>query len=90
VLLVSGFWRAPGSAGFDRSVSAGRPSSPDISPGPSTATIAAPPPGSLGCNTAGATAGDESAARIPSADTAASAASGPNASADPLDFRDDL
>jgi len=56
---------------------------------PSTATIAAPPPGNAGCNTAGAPAGDENAARIPSADNRASAADVAIASAgQPLDFRD--
>jgi hypothetical protein len=45
------------------------------------------PAGSSGCNTAGALAGDENAARTFSADTAASAAGVPDASADgPLDF----
>jgi len=37
----------------------------------SIATIAAPPPGIPGCNNAGVPAGDENAARILSADSAA-------------------
>jgi hypothetical protein len=52
--------------------------------------ISAPLPGSLGCNSVGLPARDESAARIPSADIAACAAAEANASADPLDFSDDL
>jgi hypothetical protein len=62
--VVSDYAPAPGSAGFARSVSACPLSSPGISAAPSTATIPAPPPRSARCNTAGATAGDESAARI--------------------------
>jgi len=63
--------------------------SPGIVAAPSTATIAAPPPGSARCNSAGALAEDESAARILSADKYASAADGAIASAGhPLDFRD--
>jgi len=62
--------------------------SPGIVAAPSTATIAAPPPGNARCNSAGGLAEDESAACIPSADNAASAAGGPIASADFLDFRD--
>ena len=89
--MVSVSGRAPGSAGFARSVSAGPPSSPDISLGLSSATISAPPYGSPRCNSAGALVGDENAARIPSADNRASAADGAIASvAQPLDFRDDL
>jgi hypothetical protein len=58
---------------------------------PSTATIAAPPLGSAHCNSAGVLAEDESAAHILSADSAASAADVPRASAgQPLDFRDGL
>jgi len=58
---------------------------------PSIATIAAPLSGTLRCHIAGAPAGDESAARILSADTGAFAAGGAIASAgQPLDFRDDL
>jgi len=52
--------------------------------------ISAPPTGSLGCNSVAVPAGDESTARILSADNAASAAGALNASADPLDFADDL
>ena len=65
--------------------------SPGISLGLYGVTISAPPPGSPRCNSAGALAGDENAARIPSGDRSASAADGAIASADqPLDFRDDL
>jgi hypothetical protein len=52
--------------------------------------ISAPPTGSLGCNSVGVPAGDESSVRSLSADNAACAADGPNASADPLDFLADL
>jgi hypothetical protein len=62
-----------------------------MSPGLSTVTIAAPPPGTLGCNIVGAPAGDESAARSLSADTGGFAAAQALASAGPpLDFRLDL
>jgi hypothetical protein len=61
--------------------------SPGIVAAPSTATIAAPPPGTPHCNSAGALAEDESAARIPSADKAAYAAAGVIALAVLLDFR---
>jgi len=89
--VVSGFWRVPGSAGFARSVSAGPVPSPGIVAAPSTATIAAPPPGSARCNSAGALAEDESAARSLSADTGVFAAGQAIASAGPpLDFQDDL
>jgi len=65
--------------------------SPGIVAAPSTATIGAPPPGSAHCNSADVLAEDESAARILSADSAASAADVPGASAgQPLDFRDGL
>jgi hypothetical protein len=50
----------------------------------------APPHGNVRCNNAGVPAGDENAARSLSADNTASAACAPNASADPLDFRNDL
>jgi len=90
-LVVSGSARAPGSAGFARSVSVGPPPSPGSVVAPSTATIAGPPSGTARCNNAGAPAGGESAARILSADNAGPVACGPIASADrPLDFRDDL
>jgi len=49
-------------------------------------TIAALPPGRLRCNTAEALAGDQSAARILSADTAACVADGPSAAARLLAF----
>jgi hypothetical protein len=52
--------------------------------------ISTPLPGSLGCNSADAPAGDESAARILSADIAACAAAEATAFADPLAFPDDL
>jgi hypothetical protein len=66
-------------------------SSPDTAAVPSTATISALPPGSARCNSGGAPAADESAARILSADNAAPVAGVPLASAVPLlDFRDDL
>jgi hypothetical protein len=42
--------RAPGNAGFDRSVSICPPSCPAISPAPSTATTPAPPAGTPRCN----------------------------------------
>jgi len=65
--------------------------SPGIVAAPSTATIAAPPPGSARCKSAGAPAGDERVLRIPSADSAAAAAGEAIASAgQPLDFRDGL
>jgi hypothetical protein len=57
---------------------------------PSTATIAAPPPGTLRCNIVDANAGDESAARSLSTDSAASAAGGPLDAADVVDFQLDL
>jgi hypothetical protein len=71
----------PGSAGFARSVSVCPPWWSGISLGPSIATIAAPHPGTLRCNTVGALAGDESAGRILSADSGASGALGVIASA---------
>src|ERR1039457_386341 len=58
--------------------------------GLSGATISVPPPGIPRRSSAGVPAVGESAPRTPSADTAASAADGAIASADPLDFRDDL
>jgi len=62
-----------------------------MSPGLSTVTIAAPPPGTLDCNIVGAPAADESAARSLSADTGVCAAGQAIASAaPPLDFRLDL
>jgi len=64
--------------------------SPGIVSAPSTATIAAPPPGSARCNSAVVPAVDESADRILSADNAAIVGGGAIAFADPLDFRDDL
>src|ERR1017187_5436722 len=78
------------ASGFDRSVAACRPWSPGIFPGPSSATTPALLPGTLRCNNAGAPAGDGNAPRTLSADSTASAADGAIASADPLDFRDDL
>jgi hypothetical protein len=57
---------------------------------PSTVTISVPLAGSPRCNNAGVLAEDESAAGILSAGNTASSAVGPIASADPLDFRDDL
>jgi hypothetical protein len=57
---------------------------------PSGAPISVPLPGSLGCNSADAPAGDESAGRSLSADNAEGAAGVPNAFADPLAFPDDL
>jgi hypothetical protein len=61
---------------LDRSVSLGPPGWSDISPAPSIATIAAPPPDTLRRNTVGALAGDESVGRILSTDSGASAALG--------------
>jgi hypothetical protein len=52
--------------------------------------ISAPPTGSLGCNSAGVPAGDENAACTLSADNVAGAAGVLNASADPLDFPEEL
>jgi hypothetical protein len=52
--------------------------------------ISAPLPGNLGCNSAAAPAGDESAVRSLSADNAEGAVGVLNASADPLDFPADL
>jgi hypothetical protein len=49
-----------------------------------------PPPGILRCNSAAASAADESAAHIPSANTGVSTAGGAIASAVTLDFRDEL
>jgi hypothetical protein len=88
--VVFGFGLAPGNAGFARSVSVGPPWSPDIALGLSSATISAPHLGSARCNSAGVLAADESVARTLSADNGGSAAGEPIASADPLDFRDDL
>jgi hypothetical protein len=64
--------------------------SPGIVAAPSTATIAAPPPGSARCNSAGVLAEDENVARSLSADTGGFAAGWAIASADPLDFRNRL
>jgi|SRR6516162_11351472 hypothetical protein len=64
----------PGSVGFARYASACPPACIDISPGPSTATIAAPPPGSGRCNTAGVLAAAESTVCILSAGSTAAAA----------------
>jgi len=90
-LVVSGCGPAPGSAGFARSVAVCPPWSPGIAAAPSTATIPALPPDSARCNSVGVLAGDESAARILSADSAACAAGVPIASAgQALDFRDGL
>src|SRR2546423_1547264 len=69
-------FRAPGSAGFGRSVSVGPPPCSDISLGLSGATISAPPPGSARCNSAAVLAADGSAARTLSADKGASVAGG--------------
>jgi len=88
--MVSGFGLAPGSAGFDHSVSVVQPPSPGIVAAPSTATSATQLPGSARRNSAGVPAGHESAAHIPSADNDALAAGGASHSADPLDFPDDL
>jgi hypothetical protein len=85
--VVSASGRAPGSAGFVRSASVGPPSSLGIVVAPSTATIAALLSGSPRCNTVAALAGGENAARIPSANTGVSAASGPTV-AGSLAFRD--
>jgi hypothetical protein len=57
---------------------------------PYAESISAPLLDSLGCSSADAPARDGIAARILSADNAASAAGALNASADPLDFADDL
>jgi len=81
---------ARGSVGFGRCVSVCRTLLSGIVVVPSGAPIFAPLPGSLGCNTADAPAGDESAVRSLSADNVAGAAGVLNASADPLDFPDDL
>jgi len=86
-VVVSGFGRAPDSAGFGRCVSPGPPLFPDIVAAPSTAPISAPPAGSFRCNSAGAPAGDESAARSLSAGNGEISASDPGASAPQhLDF----
>ena len=64
---------------------------PGISPGPSTATIAAPPLGTLRRNIVGGVAEDESAGRSLSADIGVSAAVGAVASDDhPLEFWNDV
>jgi len=84
------FYVGTDSVGFERSVAVCRPWSPGIFPAPSSVTIPAPLPDTLRCNNAGVFAEDENAARILSADTAVPAAGAPNASADLLDFRDDL
>jgi len=73
-LDLSGFAPAPDSAGFDRSSSVGPPPSPGISLALYGVTISAPPPGIPGCSSAGVPAGDESAARILSADNGVSEA----------------
>ena len=66
------------------------PLSPGSVVAPSTAPTSAQPSGTPRCNNAGAPAGDESAARILSADNTASAADTAIAVAVPLDFRDRL
>jgi len=81
---------APGSAGFGRSVSVCPPLLSGSVAVPCALPIYEPLPGSFGCNSADAPAGDESAARIPSADNAACAAAEATAFADPLDFPADL
>ena len=68
---VSGSGFASGSAGFGRCVSVCQTSSRGIVAAPSTAATSALPPGAVHCNSAGAPAGDESVARILSADTSA-------------------
>jgi hypothetical protein len=73
-LLVSGSLRARGSAGFARSVFVGPMLFPGIFLELSGATISVPLPGIPRCSSAGAAAEDESAARNPSADSAAFAA----------------
>jgi hypothetical protein len=88
--VIFGFLRAPGSVGFDRSVSVGPLPSPGISLGLSGATISVPPVGNSRCNSAGVPAGDENTGRSLSANNTACAAGEPNVSAGPLDFRDDL
>ncbi len=88
--MVSGSGPAPGIDGFDHSASVGPPPSSGIFLGLSIATISAPLPDNTDCNSVGALAEDDSAARILSIDNTASAAGGVLASADTLDFRDDL
>jgi hypothetical protein len=89
-LVFAGCGPAPGNAGFGRSVSFCLPLSPGIVAAPCAGPISALLPGSLGCNSAGEPAGDESVARILSADTIACAVGVLNACADPVDFPDDL
>jgi hypothetical protein len=89
-VVFSGSELAAGSAGFGRCVSAGPLLLPGIVAELSIATTSALPPGSVRCNSAAAPAADENAARILSANTAASAADLLLASACLLDFRDDL
>jgi hypothetical protein len=90
-LVVSGFSRARGSAGFDRCAAVAPPPSSGIVAGPSTATISAPLPGTLGYSSAAAPAADGSAARIPSAGNTADAADARIVSvAQPLAFCADL
>ena len=64
------------NAGSARYVSVFLPPSLDSSAAPSTATIAAPHAGILHCNNAVSPAADKNAARIPSADSTASAGAG--------------
>jgi hypothetical protein len=85
-----GFSHAPGSVGFERSVAACKPWSPGIFPALSSATISAPLSGIPRCNSVGSAGADGSAPRTLSAGSTASAADAAIASADPLDFRDDL
>jgi hypothetical protein len=79
--VASGSGHAPDGVGFAHSVSVCPPSSPGIFAALSTATTSAPPPGNARCNSVGAPAEDENAARIFSADNAASVAGVPAFSA---------
>jgi hypothetical protein len=76
VLLMGGFRLAADNAGSARCVSLFLPPSLDSSVAPSSATIAAPLAGIRHCNNAVSLAEDKNAARIPSADSNASAGDG--------------
>jgi len=85
--VVSGFGRAPGSAGFGPCASVAPPPFSGIVAAPSTASTSAPPPDTARRNSAGALAADENAVHTPSADSAAVAADVPGTSAgQPLAF----
>src|SRR3974377_1557771 len=80
-LVVPGFGRAPGSAGFAPCASVGQTPFSGIVAAPSTASTSAPPPDTARCNSAGPLAADENTVHTPSADSAPVAAAVPRTSA---------